>query len=143
MTPGPLFYFCCHSFLCLVSSHRFFDVVSVCVCISTPLLFLPFPLFLFLFFSVSRWHCTPSTPHPTPPLQENQRMQTKLDALTREAFDLQETINWKDKKIGVGGPSSDSSRGGGGSDLGSAGLPGSVSACWRPVDTSRYSGPHL
>lgn len=38
------------------------------------------------------------------PLQENQRMQTKLDALTREAFDLQETINWKDKKIGVGGP---------------------------------------
>lgn len=31
-------------------------------------------------------------------------MQTKLDALTREAFDLQETINWKDKKIGVGGP---------------------------------------
>ena len=31
-------------------------------------------------------------------------MQTKLDALTREVFDLQETINWKDKKIGVGGP---------------------------------------
>lgn len=31
-------------------------------------------------------------------------MQTKLDALTREAFDLQETVNWKDKKIGVGGP---------------------------------------
>ena len=37
-------------------------------------------------------------------LQESQRMQTKLDALTREVFDLQETINWKDKKIGVGGP---------------------------------------
>lgn len=31
-------------------------------------------------------------------------MQTKLDALTREVFDLQETINWKDKKIAVGGP---------------------------------------
>lgn len=31
-------------------------------------------------------------------------MQTKLDDLTREVFDLQETINWKDKKIGVGGP---------------------------------------
>lgn len=38
------------------------------------------------------------------PLQESQQMQTKLDALTREVFDLQETINWKDKKIGVGGP---------------------------------------
>lgn len=37
-------------------------------------------------------------------LQESQKMQTKLDALTREVFDLQETINWKDKKIGVGGP---------------------------------------
>lgn len=37
-------------------------------------------------------------------LQESQRMQTKLDALTREVFDLQETINWKDKKIGVGCP---------------------------------------
>lgn len=36
--------------------------------------------------------------------QESQRMQTKLDALTREVFDLQETINWKDKKIGVGSP---------------------------------------
>lgn len=31
-------------------------------------------------------------------------MRTKLDTLTREVFDLQETINWKDKKIGVGGP---------------------------------------
>lgn len=42
--------------------------------------------------------------HCSTPLQESQRMQTKLDALTREVFDLQETINWKDKKIGVGGP---------------------------------------
>uniref|UniRef100_A0A1A8NMR9 Leucine-rich repeat flightless-interacting protein 2 n=1 Tax=Nothobranchius rachovii TaxID=451742 RepID=A0A1A8NMR9_9TELE len=38
-------------------------------------------------------------------IEESQQMQTKLDALTREVFDLQETINWKDKKIGVGGPS--------------------------------------
>lgn len=30
-------------------------------------------------------------------------MQTKLDTLTREVFDLQGTVNWKDKKIGVGG----------------------------------------
>lgn len=30
-------------------------------------------------------------------------MQAKFDTLTREVFDLQETINWKDKKIGVGG----------------------------------------
>uniref|UniRef100_A0A1A7Z2E8 Leucine-rich repeat flightless-interacting protein 2 n=1 Tax=Iconisemion striatum TaxID=60296 RepID=A0A1A7Z2E8_9TELE len=37
-------------------------------------------------------------------IEESQQMQTKLDALTREVFDLQETINWKDKKIGVGGP---------------------------------------
>lgn len=29
-------------------------------------------------------------------------MQAKFDTLTREVFDLQETINWKDKKIGVG-----------------------------------------
>ncbi|KAM8858479.1 leucine-rich repeat flightless-interacting protein 2 isoform 4-T4 [Spinachia spinachia] len=34
-------------------------------------------------------------------IEESQRTQTKLDALTREAFDLQETINWKDKKIGA------------------------------------------
>lgn len=32
-------------------------------------------------------------------------MQTKLDGLTREVFDLQETINWKDKKMAVGRPS--------------------------------------
>uniref|UniRef100_A0A671LE37 Leucine-rich repeat flightless-interacting protein 2 n=1 Tax=Sinocyclocheilus anshuiensis TaxID=1608454 RepID=A0A671LE37_9TELE len=29
----------------------------------------------------------------------NQKIQQKLDNLTREAFDLQETVNWKDKKI--------------------------------------------
>lgn len=40
-------------------------------------------------------------------------MQTKLDALTREVFDLQETINWKDKKIGVGSPVVDAVKGGG------------------------------
>ncbi|XP_037829290.1 leucine-rich repeat flightless-interacting protein 2 isoform X2 [Kryptolebias marmoratus] len=34
-------------------------------------------------------------------IEENQRTQTKLDGLTREVFDLQETINWKDKKIGA------------------------------------------
>ncbi|CAL9688177.1 unnamed protein product [Knipowitschia caucasica] len=34
-------------------------------------------------------------------IEENQQMQTKLDTLTREVFDLQETINWKDKKIGA------------------------------------------
>lgn len=41
-------------------------------------------------------------------------MQTKLDALTREVFDLQETINWKDKKIGVGSPGVDAVKGRGG-----------------------------
>lgn len=34
-------------------------------------------------------------------IEENQQMRTKLDTLTREVFDLQETINWKDKKIGA------------------------------------------
>lgn len=66
----------------------------------------------FYFFSLSSIHSFPVPVlfgvilalHPSALLQENQRMQTKLDALTREAFDLQETINWKDKKIGVGGP---------------------------------------
>lgn len=48
--------------------------------------------------------CIVSSCYCSTPLQESQRMQTKLDALTREVFDLQETINWKDKKIGVGGP---------------------------------------
>ncbi|XP_026866343.2 leucine-rich repeat flightless-interacting protein 2 isoform X8 [Electrophorus electricus] len=32
-------------------------------------------------------------------IEENQIIQLKLDTLTREEFDLQETINWKDKKI--------------------------------------------
>ncbi|KAI1894236.1 hypothetical protein AGOR_G00113740 [Albula goreensis] len=36
-------------------------------------------------------------------IEENQGMQQKLDTLTREVFDLQETVNWKEKKIGVGG----------------------------------------
>lgn len=35
-------------------------------------------------------------------LQENQRMKQNIDCITKEGFDLQETINWKDKKIGVG-----------------------------------------
>uniref|UniRef100_A0A8C6Q7G3 Leucine-rich repeat flightless-interacting protein 2 n=1 Tax=Nothobranchius furzeri TaxID=105023 RepID=A0A8C6Q7G3_NOTFU len=34
-------------------------------------------------------------------IEESQQTQAKLDALTREVFDLQETINWKDKKIGA------------------------------------------
>ncbi|XP_034537422.1 leucine-rich repeat flightless-interacting protein 2 isoform X2 [Notolabrus celidotus] len=34
-------------------------------------------------------------------IQENQRLQTQVDGLSREVFDLQETINWKDKKIGA------------------------------------------
>ncbi|XP_037128528.1 leucine-rich repeat flightless-interacting protein 2 isoform X7 [Syngnathus acus] len=34
-------------------------------------------------------------------IEENQQLQAKLDAFTREMFDLQETINWKDKKIGA------------------------------------------
>lgn len=29
-------------------------------------------------------------------------MQQHIDSITKEVFDLQETINWKDKKIGVG-----------------------------------------
>uniref|UniRef100_A0A3Q3IXR3 Leucine-rich repeat flightless-interacting protein 2 n=1 Tax=Monopterus albus TaxID=43700 RepID=A0A3Q3IXR3_MONAL len=36
-------------------------------------------------------------------IEKSQQMQTKLDELTREVFDLQETINWKDKKIGKHG----------------------------------------
>nr|XP_054605838.1 leucine-rich repeat flightless-interacting protein 2 isoform X7 [Nothobranchius furzeri] len=36
-------------------------------------------------------------------IEESQQTQAKLDALTREVFDLQETINWKDKKIGKHG----------------------------------------
>ncbi|XP_077053034.1 leucine-rich repeat flightless-interacting protein 2 isoform X6 [Siphateles boraxobius] len=32
-------------------------------------------------------------------IEENQKFQQKLDTLTREVFDLQETVNWKDKKI--------------------------------------------
>ncbi|XP_076831122.1 leucine-rich repeat flightless-interacting protein 2 isoform X9 [Brachyhypopomus gauderio] len=32
-------------------------------------------------------------------IEENQSIHLKLDTLTREVFDLQETINWKDKKI--------------------------------------------
>ncbi|XP_059373044.1 leucine-rich repeat flightless-interacting protein 2-like isoform X6 [Carassius carassius] len=32
-------------------------------------------------------------------IEENKTIQQKLDNLTREAFDLQETVNWKDKKI--------------------------------------------
>lgn len=29
-------------------------------------------------------------------------MQHKIDTMTKEVFDLQETLLWKDKKIGVG-----------------------------------------
>ncbi|KAA0718272.1 Leucine-rich repeat flightless-interacting protein 2 [Triplophysa tibetana] len=32
-------------------------------------------------------------------IEENQKNLEKLDTLTREVFDLQETVNWKDKKI--------------------------------------------
>lgn len=35
------------------------------------------------------------------PLQENQRMQQKIDTMTKEVFDLQETLLWKDKNIRV------------------------------------------
>ncbi|XP_056465168.1 leucine-rich repeat flightless-interacting protein 2 isoform X9 [Gadus chalcogrammus] len=34
-------------------------------------------------------------------IETSQQTQAKLDTLTREVFDLQETINWKDKKIGA------------------------------------------
>ncbi|XP_068092654.1 leucine-rich repeat flightless-interacting protein 2 isoform X12 [Hyperolius riggenbachi] len=34
-------------------------------------------------------------------IEENQRLQQKADSLTREVYDLQETVNWKDKKIGA------------------------------------------
>ncbi|XP_068863937.1 leucine-rich repeat flightless-interacting protein 2 isoform X7 [Aphelocoma coerulescens] len=34
-------------------------------------------------------------------IEENQRMQENIDSITKEVFDLQETINWKDKKIGA------------------------------------------
>ncbi|XP_036430933.1 leucine-rich repeat flightless-interacting protein 2 isoform X2 [Colossoma macropomum] len=32
-------------------------------------------------------------------IEENQNIKVKLDNFTREVFDLQETVNWKDKKI--------------------------------------------
>ncbi|XP_075442648.1 leucine-rich repeat flightless-interacting protein 2 isoform X12 [Ascaphus truei] len=34
-------------------------------------------------------------------IEENQRIQQKVDSVTREVYDLQETVNWKDKKIGA------------------------------------------
>ncbi|XP_069469306.1 leucine-rich repeat flightless-interacting protein 2 isoform X2 [Ambystoma mexicanum] len=34
-------------------------------------------------------------------IEANQSMQQKLESVTREVFDLQETVNWKDKKIGA------------------------------------------
>ncbi|XP_013369142.1 PREDICTED: leucine-rich repeat flightless-interacting protein 2 isoform X10 [Chinchilla lanigera] len=34
-------------------------------------------------------------------IEENQRMQQKIDTMTKEVFDLQETLLWKDKKIGA------------------------------------------
>lgn len=84
---------------------QFLPVSASHFCICMYSLYVPFHFFclcfnfsvLFQSFTVSSWYCST--------LQESQRMQTKLDALTREVFDLQETINWKDKKIGVGGPS--------------------------------------
>ncbi|XP_050827736.1 leucine-rich repeat flightless-interacting protein 2 isoform X34 [Serinus canaria] len=36
-------------------------------------------------------------------IEANQRMQANIDSITKEVFDLQETINWKDKKIGKHG----------------------------------------
>ncbi|XP_078544401.1 leucine-rich repeat flightless-interacting protein 2 isoform X3 [Lissotriton helveticus] len=34
-------------------------------------------------------------------IEANQQMQQKLESISREVFDLQETVNWKDKKIGA------------------------------------------
>ncbi|KAG5857145.1 hypothetical protein ANANG_G00016020 [Anguilla anguilla] len=34
-------------------------------------------------------------------IEENQAMRQQLDSLTRQVFDLQETVNWKEKKIGA------------------------------------------
>lgn len=85
--------------LYLVSFHTVSPVsvfLSLYMCIFTSLFH---SVFLVLFLSCVVSSCCCSTP-----LQESQKMQTKLDALTREVFDLQETINWKDKKIAVGGP---------------------------------------
>ncbi|XP_063116426.1 leucine-rich repeat flightless-interacting protein 2 isoform X26 [Cavia porcellus] len=36
-------------------------------------------------------------------IEENQRMQQKIDNMTKEVFDFQETLLWKDKKIGKHG----------------------------------------
>lgn len=101
-----------HSFL---SQHYLLKLVSyprfTCFCLSFLYLYVrclcAFSLLLSFFHSIFPilflpW--TMSSWYYSTPLQESQRMQTKLDALTREVFDLQETINWKDKKIGVGGP---------------------------------------
>ncbi|XP_048451582.1 leucine-rich repeat flightless-interacting protein 2 [Rhincodon typus] len=34
-------------------------------------------------------------------IEENKSLQQRVDTLTRDVFDLQETVNWKDKKIGA------------------------------------------
>ncbi|XP_041045768.1 leucine-rich repeat flightless-interacting protein 2 isoform X20 [Carcharodon carcharias] len=34
-------------------------------------------------------------------IEENKCLQQRVDTLTRDVFDLQETVNWKDKKIGA------------------------------------------
>ncbi|XP_061091147.1 leucine-rich repeat flightless-interacting protein 2 isoform X2 [Conger conger] len=34
-------------------------------------------------------------------IEENQGMRQQLDSLTRQVYDLQETVNWKEKKIGA------------------------------------------
>lgn len=57
-----------------------------CFLPSKPLLFF-FLLFYYLLSPLS--------------LQENQRMQQKVDTMTKEVFDLQETLLWKDKHIRV------------------------------------------
>ncbi|XP_072427163.1 leucine-rich repeat flightless-interacting protein 2 isoform X10 [Chiloscyllium punctatum] len=36
-------------------------------------------------------------------IEENKCLQQRVDTLTRDVFDLQETVNWKDKKIGKHG----------------------------------------
>lgn len=53
-------------------------------------------LFFFLLFYCLFYYFSPPLP-----LQENQRMQQKVDNMTKEVFDLQETLLWKDKNIRV------------------------------------------
>lgn len=68
-------------------------LLSCCSCF----IFIPFFSLCFLPFLFSPF----VTCLPPFPLQENQRKQQHIDTLTKEVFDLQETILWENKHIRV------------------------------------------